>query len=74
MGQVPSDEEVARHILAIFKSHGIRVGGTLRRNYFVGVRDGDFQRGLNKAVEKGWIKILMHDRYTYQLTDMGFAA
>ena len=47
-----SDEEVARQILAIFAEHRMASGGTLRRNHFFTVRDGDFQRGLNKAVEK----------------------
>ena len=74
MTQVPSDEEVGRQILGVFSRHKVRVGGTIRRNHFVEVRDGDFQRGLNKAVENGWIKLKMRDRYTYELTDAGFAA
>jgi hypothetical protein len=41
---------------------------------FVEVRDGDFQRGLNKAIENGWVKRKMRDRYTYILTPAGFAA
>jgi len=52
-----SDEEVARQILAIFAEHRMASGGTLRRNHFFTVRDGDFQRGLNKAVEKKRISI-----------------
>jgi len=38
------------------------------------VRDADFQRGLNKAVENRWIKIKLRDRYTYELTEAGLAA
>jgi hypothetical protein len=74
MTQVPSDEEVGRQILGIFLKNNICVGGTLRRNHFVEVRDADFQRGINKAVENTWIKIKLRDRYTYELTDAGFAA
>ena len=69
-----SDEEVCQQILGIFMKYRIRPTGLLRRNHFVGVRDADFQRGLNKAVENSWIKIKMGDRYTYELTEMGLAA
>jgi len=54
--------------------HRVRAGGVLRRNYFIDVRDADFQRGLNKAVENRWIKIKVNDRYTYELTEAGLAA
>ena len=74
MTQVPSDEEVGRQILGVFSRNKIRAGGTLRRNHFAEVRDADFQRGLNKAVENTWIKINLRDRYTYELTDAGLAA
>ncbi len=74
MTQVPSDEEIGRQILGVFLRLKVRVGGTTRRNQFVEVRDGDFQRGLNKAIENGWVKLKMRDRYTYILTHAGFAA
>jgi len=74
MAQVLSDEEVGRQILGVFLRNKIRTGGTLRRNHFIDVRDADFQRGINKAVENNWIKIKMRDRYTYELTDAGLAA
>ncbi|MGB6915363.1 MAG: hypothetical protein WCB61_16625 [Pseudolabrys sp.] len=74
MAQVQSDEEVGRQILGVFLRNKIRAGGTLRRNHFIEVRDADFQRGLNKAVENNWIKIKMRDRYTYELTDAGLTA
>ena len=73
MAQVQSDEEVGRQILGFLRNK-IRAGGTLRRNHFIEVRDADFQRGINKAVENNWIKIKMRDRYTYELTDAGLAA
>ena len=69
-----SDEEVGRQILNIFMKHRVSVGGVLRRNNFIDVRDADFQRGLNKAVENRWIKIKVHDRYAYELTEAGLAA
>ena len=46
-----SDEEVGRQILSIFMEHKVGVSGVLRRNNFTDVRDADFQRGLNKAIE-----------------------
>jgi hypothetical protein len=48
---MPSDEEVGRQILSIFMKYKVGASGVLRRNYFLDVRDADFQRGLNKAVE-----------------------
>ena len=68
-----SDEEVGRQILSIFIKHNVAASGVLRRNHFIDVRDGDFQRGLNKAVENHWIKIKLRDRYTYELTEAGLA-
>jgi hypothetical protein len=75
----PSDEEVSRQILGIFMRHRIPVSGTipvngtLQRNNFFDVRDGDFQRGMNKAVANNWITIDLHNRYRYQLTATGYA-
>jgi hypothetical protein len=69
-----SDDEVGRKILGIFMRHKVAVNGVLRRNNFMDVRDADFQRGLNKAVENRWIRIKLRDRYTYELTDLGLAA
>jgi hypothetical protein len=39
---------------------------------FFRVRDGDFQRGINKAVVNNWITINLRDRYRYQLTATGY--
>lgn len=69
-----SDEEVGRQILSIFMQHKVGANGVLRRNHFIDVRDADFRRGLNKAVENCWIKIKLHDRYAYELTEAGLAA
>jgi hypothetical protein len=68
-----SDEDVGRQILGIFMQHKVAAGGVLRRNRFIEVRDADFQRGMNKAVENRWIKIKLRDRYSYELTDVGLA-
>ena len=69
-----SDEDVGRQILGIFMRYRVIAGGTLRRNNFFDVRDADFQRGLNFAIASKWIKQHLRDRYTYQLTEIGFAA
>ena len=52
----------------------IPANGMLQRNYFFDVRDGDFQRGINKAIANNWITIDRHNRYRYQLTAFGYAA
>ena len=69
-----SDEDVGRQILSIFIKHKVAAGGVLRRNHFIDVRDADFQRGLNKAVDNHWVKVRLRDRYTYELTEIGLAA
>lgn len=71
---MPSDEEVGHQILDIFMQHKIFPSGVLRRNHFFAVRDGDFQRGMNKAVQNNWVKLKSRDRYTYELTEAGLAA
>ena len=45
-----SDEEAGRQILGIFTRHKVPASGMLRRNHFFDVRDGDFQRGIDRAV------------------------
>ena len=70
----PSDEDVSRQILDVFTRHRIPTGGMLQRNHFLEVRDGDFQRGINKAVANNWITIDLRNRYRYQLTATGYAA
>jgi hypothetical protein len=69
----PSDDEVSRQILGIFMRHRIPATGILQRNDFFDVRDGDFQRGLNKAVANNWITVDLRNRYRYQLTATGYA-
>lgn len=74
MTHTPTDEEVGRQFLGIFVRHGVPAGGTLMRNNFFDVRDGDFQRGLNNAVANGWITVDARNRYRYVLTATGHAA
>jgi hypothetical protein len=69
-----SDEIVGRQILGIFVRHKIPARGALRRNDFFDVRDGDFQRGLDRAAANGWITIDARNRYKYELTPAGYAA
>ena len=73
MHRLPSDEDVGRQIVSIFMRHRVPVSGMLPRNYFFDVRDGDFQRGINKAVANNWITIDQRNRYRYQLTAAGHA-
>jgi len=73
MSEAFSDEQVARQILGIFGEHHVRSGGILRRNQFFKVRDGDFQRGLNKVIENNWVRVTKRDRYAYELTNDGVA-
>jgi hypothetical protein len=74
MTEAPSDEELGRQILDVFARYKVPAGGTLRRNNFMEVRDAHFQRGLNRAVERNWVKLKERDRYTYVLTETGFMA
>lgn len=69
----PSDDEVSRQILGIFMRRRIPATGILQRSDFFDVRDGDFQRGLNKAVANNWITVDLRNRYRYQLTATGYA-
>ena len=68
-----SDDDVGRQILDVFMQHRIPVSGVLPRNYFFTVRDGDFQRGLNRALANDWVAIDGRNRYRYQLTATGYA-
>ena len=69
----PSDDEVSRQILGVFIRHRIPANGILQRINFFDVRDGDFQRGLSKAVANNWITIDLRNRYRYRLTAKGYS-
>ena len=68
------DDEVGYQILSIFVRNKVPASGHLRRTHFFDVRDGDFQRGINRALLNKWIRIHHRDRYRYILTDEGYAA
>jgi hypothetical protein len=74
MSHAISDEEAGRQILSIFVRNKVTASGTLRRIHFFDVRDGDFQRGINRAVFNRWITVHQRDRYRYILTEEGYAA
>lgn len=74
MASTLTDEEAGRQILRTFAQHRVPASGMLRRNHFFAVRDGDFQRGINRAVQNKWIALHMRDRYRYILTEAGYAA
>jgi hypothetical protein len=74
MAHALSDEEAGRQILGIFVRNKVQASGTLRRIHFFDVRDGDFQRGINRAVVNKWIAVHHRDRYRYILTDEGYDA
>ena len=74
MTRANSDDDACRQILNIFVRNKVPASGELRRIHFFDVRDGDFQRGLNRAVANGWIALHHRDRYRYILTEEGYAA
>ena len=69
----PSDDEVSRQIIGVFIRHRIPANGILQRNDFFDVRDGDFQRGINRSGRDNLITIDQRNRYRYQLTSTGYA-
>ena len=69
-----SDDDVARQILGVFARYQVAAMGVLKRNHFFDIRDGDFQRGLDRAVHNKWVQVHLQDRYRYILTDAGRAA
>ncbi len=74
MSNTLSDEQVAQQILSIFSRHKIPSMGLLKRNEFMEIRDGDFKRGMERAIYNKWIELNKRDRYCYILTDAGRAA
>ena len=69
-----TDEDVARQFLSIFGEYKVPAAGFLRRLHFQKIRDSDFSRGLNKAVENQWVQRHERDRYRYILTQTGRTA
>jgi hypothetical protein len=69
-----TDEDAARQFLSVFGEYKVPVAGVLRRLHFQSIRDADFSRGLNRAVENQWVQRHERDRYRYILTQTGKTA
>jgi hypothetical protein len=79
MATLPTPEQCARAILAIFVTHfGLRPGEALPRKNFLtlwpqrGYRPKDFKSGLQFATESGWLELLPGGK-SYRLTKNGFS-
>ncbi len=78
MTTLPTPEECARNILAIYKRQNVRTGEMLLRNalqsnFVNGGRADDFSAGLDYCVENGWLKTKPDKTNMYFLTEVGFA-
>jgi hypothetical protein len=77
MPAVPSEEASAHYILAILLGYHWIDKTIVSVNNFAlplvkrGLRDSDFNRGIQYAVEMGWVKITIPK--SFRLTDTGFA-
>ncbi len=74
MSHALSDEDVGRQILGIFIRYKVPANGTLKRNSFFDVRDGDFERGMANAVGNKWIMVNPRNHHQFILTPAGLAA
>lgn len=79
MAKIPTAEESAQKILAIFVQHfNARAGHVLRGNNFMAVvhdyqlTASDFNQGIEFAVEQAWVET--PDENSYRLTQAGFDA
>jgi hypothetical protein len=77
MATLPTPEQSARAILAIFKLHNIRPGrvlmaGRVNMAFLTGRRTAaEYAEGLKYAEEKGWLEA--GPNAIIKLTDAGFA-
>ncbi|MCJ7777438.1 MAG: hypothetical protein MUP16_03900 [Sedimentisphaerales bacterium] len=77
MATIPSLEDNARKILAIFINHNLRSGECLHINVLdaiwnkKGLRADDFKAGMEYAVGQGWIETRENNMYC--LTEKGFS-
>jgi hypothetical protein len=78
MANLPTPEDTAREILAIFAENNSRPGTVLRTNNFNavwhtrGLASQDFKPGMEYAVSQGWVEVLPGGA-SYRLTESGFA-
>lgn len=80
MATLPTPEEVAAEILAIFVHHfNCRPGQVLRINHFLavwhrsGLKEEDFKPGVELAAQRGWIEVVSRGT-SFRLTKDGFVA
>jgi len=77
MATIPSPEEFARKILAIFIEFNLRAGECLPQRTLVGIwsnkglRFDDLNAGIEYAVAQGWIE--RGENHVYFLTEKGFS-
>jgi hypothetical protein len=78
MSTIPTAEEAAKHVVAIFVKYGARAGHVLpERRVIRGFwkapwSPDDFAPGLGFAIQQGWIERTSQGEY--RLTEAGFAA
>jgi len=79
MATLPTPEQCAREILAIFVWHfGLLAGDVLPHNNFLtlwpqrGYRSEDFDAGVQFAIARGWLELVPSGNL-YRLTKSGFA-
>ena len=79
MATLPTAEQTAREILAIFVGHfKCRPGFVLRLNNFMAIWHGrglhaeDFKPGMEYAAQQEWIEV-REDGGSFRLTEAGFA-
>jgi hypothetical protein len=80
MATLPTPEETAREILAIFVTHfKARPEGVLRINSFLavwhprGLASADFKLGMEFAAEMGWVEVQAGGE-SFKLTSVGYEA
>jgi len=79
MASMPTPEETAREILAIFVGHfKCRPDHVLRINNFIavwhqrGLEADDFKPGMTFAAQKGWVDVVSNGE-AFKLTAQGFS-
>ncbi|MDP1630197.1 MAG: hypothetical protein Q8L66_02110 [Caulobacter sp.] len=76
MAELPTAEDAARRILAVFRKVQARENHVLRLNNFLdfpteGFTGSDFEPGIEYAVESGWLEISSSS--SFRLTAAGFS-
>ncbi|WP_146030219.1 hypothetical protein [Methylocella silvestris] len=72
MANIPTPEENARHVLTIFRGHGVRAGEMLMQQNFMPSKAwsaDDIAHGLKFAIGCGWVEF---KNTHFFLTEAGF--